>query len=161
MYVLCDDIYRVFCLNTLFYYFPLTHVYRIVYYAAVFLFFLLKTKWRPTDTKIHWNSHYYSPCYRYIISFYMLYFCMYEGVWFLIEHTTNLIHTMTDGDDEQTIKLLKHVKRAWVSHLLGGIYMSMRECVSPFFTPRLICRTVKINHLMHFMLNREYFICAQ
>lgn len=34
--------------------------------------------------------------------------------------------------------------------------MSMRECVSPFFTPRLICRTVKINHLMHFMLNREY-----
>ena len=63
---------------------------------------------------------------------------------------------MTDRDDEQTIKLLKHVKGAWVSHLLGGIFMSMRECVSPFFTPRLICRTVKINHLMQFMLNREY-----
>ena len=124
-------------------------------------FFLLKTKWRPTDTNIHWNSHYYSPCYRYIISFicYTLYVC--EGVWFLIEHTTNKIHSMTDGDDEQTIKLLKHVKGAWVSHLLGGIFMSMRECVSPFFTTRLICRTVKINHLMHFMLNREYFICAQ
>ena len=95
----------------------------------------------------------------YFICYTFVHIC--EGVWFLIVHTTNLTQTMTDGDDEQTIKLLKHVKGAWVSHLLGGIFMSMRECVSPFFTPRLICRTVKINHLMHFMLNREYFICAQ
>ena len=162
MYVLCDDIYRVFCLNTLFYYFPLTHVYRNVYYAAVFLFFC----WKLNDVRLtprfigtHTTTLHVIDILFYFICYTFVHIC--EGVWFLIVHTTNLTQTMTDGDDEQTIKLLKHVKGAWVSHLLGGIFMSMRECVSPFFTPRLICRTVKINHLMHFMLNREYFICAQ
>ena len=37
--------------------------------------------------------------------------------------------------DGRAIKLLKHVvKGAWVSHLSGGIFMSMGMCVSPFYT---------------------------